>query len=136
MNFVWGRAFFSMAGQSLQKARTFLLVSWCVTICTTCFRAAFLKSFKKSYQPAFCSKQNQSYDCFNMSRWSEKRPFSQICQGHISKTARHTYLKICIFVSIVNVYKRAKFKTNRRRSSQKWPKIRWSDVEWPRHAIM
>ena len=24
------------------------------------------KSFKKSYQPAFYSRQNQSYDCFNM----------------------------------------------------------------------
>ena len=25
----------------------------------------------KSYQPAFCSKQNQSYDCINMLRRSE-----------------------------------------------------------------
>ena len=69
---------------------------------------------------------------------SEKRPFSKICQGHNSKTARHTWLKICIFVStcIVNVYKRAKFKTTKslkqiggghRKNGQKSVDLMWND---------
>ena len=77
-----------MAGQSLQKARTFYYSHDVQQYVPHVLELH--KSFKKSYQPAFCSKQNQSYDCFNMLCRSEKRPFSHICQGHISQTARLT----------------------------------------------
>ena len=58
---------------------------------------------------------------------SEKRPFSHICQGRISNTARHTYMKMCICVNILNVNKQAKFKANRRRSLQTRVDLTWND---------